>query len=328
MLGRPVIVRRLTAVAVASALLGGCGSGSRTTVEARRNRSTDYDRAAAVVKDYVEAISAGDLDAAIALRCRAARPAADEIEEWAVEVRRLEQEIGVIEGVETRQVSYPLEPMEPLPDPVRVAYRIVVDGNVTDEQVTVTVVEDGQRRLCGHATAVSMTWADTLSCEFTPQPPTSAALVDLMPDTGPPGLVQYEDREVPVERVPEPRPGLVEHWVRTWRPDSGGGARASIEAFRFSTEEHAIDAAQSLLGHDCAAGVALFSVPGVPGALGVHVMGWQALYVQPPNLGPMLDSVTAVYGTTVVVLNVTDETDSHDVVSGLARSVNVVATSR
>src|SRR5262245_16284048 len=256
MLGRSVIVRRLTAAAVASALLGGCGSGSRTTAEARRNRSTDYDQAVAVVKEYVEAISAGDLDEPIALRCQRARPAADESEEWAGDIRRLEQEIGSIEGVETRQVSYPLEPMEPLPDPVRVAYRIVVDGNVTDELVTVTVVEDGQRRLCGGATAVSMTWAETLSCEFTSQPATSAALVDLLPDTGPPGLGQYEDREVPVEQLPEPRPGLVEYWFRAWRRDAGGGARASVEAFRFNTQEHAIDAAQSLLGHDCAAGVA------------------------------------------------------------------------
>jgi hypothetical protein len=273
MLGRSVIVRRLTAVAVASAVLGGCASGSRTSAEEKRNRSTDYDQAAAVVKEYVEAISAGDLDAAIALRCRAARPAAEETEAWAVELRRLEEEIGLIEGVETREVSYPLEPMEPLPDPVRVAYRIVIDGNVTDELVTVTVVEDGQRRLCGGATAVSMTWAETLSCEFTPQPPTSAALVDLMPDTGPPGLVQHEDQEAPVDQVPEHRPGVDEHWVRTWRRDSGGGARASVEAFRFHTEEHAIDAAQSLLGQACAAGVALFSVPGMPGALGVKVDG-------------------------------------------------------
>jgi hypothetical protein len=41
----------------------------------------------------------------------------------------------------------------------------------------------------------------------------------------------------------------------------------------------------------------------------------------------MLDSVTVVYGTTVVVIKVTDDTESHEAVSGLARSVNFVATS-
>jgi outer membrane murein-binding lipoprotein Lpp len=325
MLGRPV-KRRLAAVVVASALLGGCGSESRTTDEAGTSRSSDYDQSAALVREYVEAISAGDVDAAIALRCRAARPAAKLTEEFAGELQRLEQMIGSIDGVETRPVSSPLVPLEAVPDPIHVGYRVVVDGDVTDEMVTVTVVEDGERRLCGHATAVSQTWAESLSSQFAPQPATSADLVDLMPDAAPPGLVLYEDREVPVDQLSEPRPGLVKYWIRTWRRGSGGGARASVEAYRFDTEQHAIDTAHSLLGQTRADGVAMFSVPDVPGGVGFRVMGWSWLYVQPPNLGPMFDSVTVVYGTTVVVIKVSDDTDGHEAVSALARSVNVAAT--
>jgi outer membrane murein-binding lipoprotein Lpp len=321
------VVRRLAAVVVASALLGGCGSEARTTDEARSSRSSGYDQSAALVREYVDAISAGDVDAAIALRCRAARPAAELMEEFAGELRRLEQMIGLIDGVETRPVRSPLVPLEALPDPVHVGYRIVVDGDVTDEMVTVTVVEDGERRLCGHATAVSQTWAQPLASQFVPQPATSADLVDLMPDAGPPGLALHEDREVPVDQVSERRPGLVAYWIRTWRRGSGSGARASVQAFRFDTEEHAIDAAHSLLGQARADGVAMFSVPGVPGGVGFRVIGWSWLYVQPPNLGPMFDSVTVVYGTTVVVIKVSDETDGHDAVSELARSVNVAASS-
>jgi hypothetical protein len=326
MLGGP-LVRRLAAVVVVSALPVGCGSGSRTTEEARKSRISDYDQSAALLREYVEAISVGDVDAAIALRCRAARPAAELMEEFAGELQRLEQMIGLIDGVETRPVSSALAPLEVLPDPVHVGYRIVVDGDVTDEMVTVTVVEDGERRLCGHATAVSQTWAEPLSSQFAPQPATSADLVDLMPDAGPPGLVLYEDRYVPVDRVSEPRPGLVAYWARTWRRGSGGGARASVEAYRFDTEEHAVEAAHSLLGQTWADGVAMFSVPGVPGAVGFRVMGWSWLYVQPPNLGEMFDSVTVVYGTTVVEIKLSDERDGHEAVSGLARSVNVAATS-
>jgi hypothetical protein len=320
------VMRRLAAVAVTAALLGGCGSGSRTTVEGKGNRSPDYDQAAAVVTEYVEAIRAGDVDAAVALRCRAARPAAELMDEFAGELRRLERGIGSIDGVETRQVISALEPMETLPGKVHVGYRIVVEGNVTGEMVAVTVVEDGKRRLCGHATAVSQDWAEALESRFTPQPATSADLVDLMPDAGPHGMVQYDDHEVPVEQLSEPRPGLIASWIRTWRRDSGSGPRASVEAHRFDTEEHAIDAARSLVGQHRADGVAMFSVMGVPGAVGFRVMGWSWLYVQPPNLGPTLDAVTVVYGTTVVVIKVSDETRGEGVASGLARSVSVVAT--
>jgi hypothetical protein len=143
---------------------------SPPTSEARKNRSTDYDQAAAVVRKYVDAISAGDVDAAMALRYRAGRPAANLMNQFASELERLEEAIGPIEGVETRPVTSRLEPWDDLPDRVNIGFRIVVDGNVTDEMITVTVVEGGQRRLCGHATAVSQTWAETLSLQLTPQP--------------------------------------------------------------------------------------------------------------------------------------------------------------
>jgi hypothetical protein len=327
MLGEAV-VRRLAAVAVASALVGGCSSDSPATPEAGRGRSVDYDEAAAVVREYVDAIGAGDVDAAMALRCRAARPAANLMSEFADQLRRFEEEIGPIEGVETRSVrSSPLGPLDDLPDPVHVGYRVVVDGNLADEMITVTVVEDGQRRLCGHATAVSQTWAETLPSQLTPQPATSADLVALMPDPGPPGMAQLEDQEVPVDKVFEPRPGLVASWTRSWQRGSERGAQARVDAYRFDTEDHAIEAAHSLLGPKSADGVATFSVPGVPGAVGLRVMGWAWLLVQPPNLGRMFDSVTVVYGTTVVEIKVTDDTEGHDAVLGLAQSVNRAATS-
>jgi hypothetical protein len=327
MLGESV-VRRLAAVAVASALVGGCSSESQPTREAGRDRSIDYDEAAAVVSEYVDAIGAGDVDAAMALRCRAARPAANLMNPFADQLRRLEQEIGPIEGVETRPVSSsPLEPLDALPDPVHVGYRIVVDGNLADEMITVTVVEDGQRRLCGHATAVSQTWAETVPSQLTPQPATSADLVDLMPDTGPAGMAQLEDQEVPVDKVFAPRPGLLASWTRSWQRGSDGEAQARVDAYRFDTEDHAFDAAHSLLGPKSADGVATFSVPGLPGAVGLRVMGWSWLLVQPPNLGPMFDSVTVIYGTAVVEIKVTDDTEDHDAVLGLAQSVNVAATS-
>ena len=318
------VVRRLAVVAVASALVGGCGSGSPSSSEAGENPGTDYDRAGAVVREYVDAMRTGDVDAAMTLRCRAARPAAHLIDQFADELRRLEQAIGPIEGVKTRPVTSRVEPLDDLPDRVHVGYRIVVDGNVTDEMITVTVVEDGQRRLCGHATAVSQTWAETLPSQLAPQPATSAELVDLMPDSPPAGLVQVQDEEVPVDEVVEPRPGLVACWTRGWQRESGGGAR--VDAYRFDTAQHAIDAAHSLLEPKSADGVATFHVPGVPGAIGLRVMSSSWLLVQPPNLGPTFDSVTTVYGTTVVEAKVTNDTEDHEVVSRLAGLVNGSAT--
>ena len=323
MLGRS-FGQRLAMVAVASALVGGCASGSPPTSEPRTSRSSDNDQAAAAVTAYVDAISAGDVDAAMALRCRSARPATDLMNQFADELRRLEQAIGPIEGVETRPDTSRLEPADAVHNRVDVGYRIVVDGNVTDEMIAFTVVEDGQRRLCGHATAVSQTWAETLPSQLTPQPATSAELVDLMPDTGPTGSVQVQDQEVPLDAVVEPRPGLVASWTRAWQSGSWGGAR--VDAYRFDTAQHAIDAAHSLLAHKSADGVATFHVPGVPGAVGLRIMASSWLLVQPPNLGAMFDSVTIVYGTTVIETKVTNDTEAHEAVAGLALSVDVAAT--
>jgi hypothetical protein len=286
---------------------------------------TDDDQAAAVVGEYVDAISADDVDAAMALRCRAARPDARLMDQFAGEVERLEQAIGPIAGVETRPVTSRLQPLADEPDPVHVGYRLVVGGETTDEMIAVTVVEDGERRLCGNATAVSQTWAETLPSQLTPQPATSAELVDLMPAAGPPDSVQVEDLAVPVDEVVEPRPGLVACWTRAWQYRSWGGAR--VEAYRFDTEQHSTEAAQSLLASKSADGIGTFSVPGVPGGVGLRVMSSAWLLVQPPDAGPMFDSVTIVYGTTVVEIEVTDPGDGHEAVSELARSVSASAAS-
>lgn len=317
-------VRRLGAWGVALAMVAGCGSGSRPPSDAGRNRRTDYDEAAAVVHDYVDALGAGDVDAAMGLRCHAARPAAHLLAQFADELRGLERMIGQVEGVETRPIESRVEPLDALPDRVHVGYRVVVDGDVADEMIAVTVVEDGERRLCGHATAVSQTWAEPLPAQLEPQPETSAELVELMPDTAPTGMRQAEDREVPVDEFVVGRPGLVASWTRAWLRASRGGAR--VNAYRFDTEQHAIDAAASMLAPKSADGVATFAVPGVPGAVGLRVMSYSWLLVQPPNLGPMFDSVTMVYGTTVVEVGVTDDTGDHETVSGLVRLVNASAT--
>ena len=50
------------------------------------------------------------------------------------------------------------------------------------------------------------------------------------------------------------------------------------------------------------------------------------LLVQPPNLGPMFESVTIVYGTTVVEIKVTDQPQGREAASGLAEQWNAAAT--
>ena len=50
------------------------------------------------------------------------------------------------------------------------------------------------------------------------------------------------------------------------------------------------------------------------------------LLVQPPNLGPMFESVTIVYGTTVVEIKVTDKPQGREAASGLAEQWNAAAT--
>ena len=318
------VVRGLAVVAMGSTLLVACGSEPPPASEGAENPSPGYDQASAVLTDYVEALRAEDVDAAIGFRCRAARPEAHLVDQFASELRELEGLIGSIDGVETRPVTSRLQPVDALPDPIHVGYRVVVDGNVADEMVAVTVVEDGQRRLCGHATAVSATWAETLPAQLTPRPATSAQLVELMPDVAPPGSVQVEDQQVPVDEVVDARPGLAACWTRAWQHGSSGGSR--VDAYRFDTEQHAVDAAHSLLRPRSADAVATFPVRDIPGAVGLRVMSSSWLLVQPPNLGPMFESVTIVYGTTVVEIKVTDQPQGREAASGLAEQWNAAAT--
>lgn len=109
---RVAVARRLAAVAVASALLGGCGSESPPP-EAAENPSTDYDEAAAVVREYVDAISADDVDAAMSLRCRSSRPAGRLMDQFVDELERLEQAIGPIEGASRPDPSQHFLPHPP-----------------------------------------------------------------------------------------------------------------------------------------------------------------------------------------------------------------------
>ena len=100
-----------------------------------------------------------------------------------------------------------------------------------------------------------------------------------------------------------------------------------MSAIEFETEQHAVDAARRALRLKFHDGVETFSIDGAPGAIGIRALELAWLGVQPPDVGPYVDWVYVVYGTTVVEVAVSELFDDpdHDAVAGLVRQVHELA---
>jgi hypothetical protein len=110
------------------------------------------------------------------------------------------------------------------------------------------------------------------------------------------------------------RPGAAALRIRSWQRGSEGEHKhASMPTA--PTPRSTRSSLASRLWGDVGRRCRVPSVPSGPGPFGLRVTGWSRLLVQPPNPGPMFNSVTVVYGT--VEIKVTNDTEGHDAVLGL-----------
>lgn len=272
-----------------------------------------------VVEQYVAALARDDLDAAFSLRCQAFRPRDDEHGLFLDQLHRLEAEVGELEGVRARRVARTgLEPASDLPRPVEVEYRIVAGGEVHDPLLAVTVVEDGERRICGVAApaAARLYRAAPEHVEAKPTV-TSDPRVLASPDCLV-GETLTEDRLIDPSRGPR---GTVDGWTRAWQRADYGGSRVSVIELR--SRARALAVVPEEIHKATGDAVAGFSVPGVRGAFGVRVIGMSWLLVQPPDAGPYVDLAWAVYGRDLVWAAVANlpEGASHRAITELMRRV-------
>ena len=289
---------RRVLLVTAAMLVVACSGAEEASEEPSQTESA---AATQVVKSYVTAVGRGDIDDAMRLRCAGARIAEAERTPWENQLKRLKDSIGSIEGVEARVIrSTGIRPVVDLPQPVEVAYRVVAGNRQHDELLAVTVREDGERRLCGTATRATQRLFEEVPGRLQPLPSSAASPRDLMPPRPPAGQIQIEDRER--TEAEDRQPGELTAWTRAWQSGDYGGSR--VTAVGYDSAEHALGAARHFLSKRIPESVDDIQLAQASHVGGVRLLGFAWLGVQPPDEGPYIDYVYAVYDRTMVVVAV------------------------
>jgi hypothetical protein len=295
-------------------LAAGCSSDGSGAGDDAGSGSSPPD--AAVLSSYVAALAERDVDAAMALRCREGRLEGDAKDLFGANLERLTDALGAPEVVRVSESDPPtglapwIEGAADDPeqrwrdelDGVELRYWLSFDGvEFDDPQIAVVLDEDGERRICGHATHAAERLFAALDdgirdVGLSPV----GALSELMPAAVGDAYQQVQDTPYPADVVP----GALEGHTRAWQEIGAfGGVR--VEAIRFSSP----DVALAWAGHRArtVAGDAVqhFEVPGLPGAVGVRGSAWSSLLIQPTGEPPFLDRVFFVAGDVGVEVNVT-----------------------
>jgi hypothetical protein len=186
-------------------------------------------------------------------------------------------------------------------------------------QVTVVLDQDGERRICGHATDATPHLIALLNegiRDVGLRP--FGALSELMPAGVGDGYQQTQDFPYPPEVVP----GALEGYARVWQEVGAlGGVR--VDAYRFGSPEAAQAWALNearLRAYDA---VQQFDVPGLPGALGMRLSAVNYLLIQPAGEPPFSDWVYLVSGDVgvQVAVNQSQPDASTSVAADVARQV-------
>lgn len=266
-------------------------------------KSSAAESPTAVVEQYVDAVRNRQFDAAMDLQCSAGRVPTKSRGVWLNQLDRFTSAQGMIGGAKATTVpSSGAAPLADLPGVVEVSYTLTVGGRPRGDLIAVTVIDGGRRRLCGRTTPMAKHLFRVFSA--TPKAGLGTALEpkSLLPPTGPDGHHLIVDKAT--QKSQDSQAGERDGWTRVWQRGDYGGIRAT--AIRFDTQRHALDALRHSLLAKAADSVDSFSVPSVSNALGMRLLGYAWLGVQPPDLGPYVDYVYAVFGKTLVVVGVAD----------------------
>ena len=225
-----VSVRRVCVAALVAVVGVGCGDGGEGSDPARQE-SSDGD----VIVAYAEAMSDGDIDAAMDLRCEAGRIAADDREAFEGDLRRFTEAAGRVGvgRIEVTDEDPDVEPSLEGRDAVELTYWPTFDGDEVDEPLVAIVVDEaGERRICAVTTtelaSMQATLGDGLADLGPARPDTLAALMPSSP--GPDHRLNTDGRMDPAT-LPEPLDDAVDGWSRIWQHETYGGV--TVSAMRF-----------------------------------------------------------------------------------------------
>lgn len=297
--------RSAAALVAVAALVAGCASEGSRAVDRAGSSSSPPD--AAVLRSYVEALADGDIDAAMAVRCREGRQKGLSKDQFAEDLLRLTDALGAPELVRVSENDPPtglapwIEGADEDPeqrwreelDGVELRYWLSFDGVEYDDPLLAVVLDDGgERRICGHATQASERLFAVLDDGIRDVGlPPAGALSELMPAGVGDAYRQVDDSPYPADVVP----GALEGHSRGWH-EAGAFGGARVEAFRFSSPDVALAWAGSRARTFAGDAVQQFEVPGLPGAVGVRVSAFSWLLIQPTGEPPFIDRVVFVAG--------------------------------
>jgi hypothetical protein len=261
-----------------------------------------------VVERYVDAVGQGDFAAANALACEELHvdPA-----QGRADLAALESGMGQVRGAETGVVRTPAIGLPgDVTQPVAVAYRVRAGAAEHDLRVLVTAVRDGERVVCASSAEREPGVLDVAG-ELR-----SESIVEL-----PAGRGRFPDAPEgvrPTEEHAPPAGGDLGSRTRAWD-------RTTVTVRDFTTANGALEGARRDIERYVADAVARIRVPGAPEVVGLRVLAYDYLGVQPPDVGPYLDVVWAQYGTvlwTIAVGDVPTGSD-HGEVARLATEVRL-----
>jgi hypothetical protein len=285
---------------------------------------------AAVVRAYVEAMGAGDVDRALRFRCQAGRPALARRERFERDLGRLVDASGEL-GVGRIEVSDRAPRVgESLQGrhAVELNYWMTLDGDeVAEPLVGIVVDEDGERRLCTFATGMAPYMDDELSGDLADLGAAPGRdLAALLPVSLGSGCRSLSDEAMDASTLTGPLAGGIEGWTRSWQEEPYGGV--TMSALRFPSEDIAMAAARTWMFRVEAAATQIFAVPGVPEASGVRFLGFEWLWLQPPAIGPYIDEVSMVFGDVYVnvAIGVVTTGEGHE--DAIARAQEVARLAR
>jgi hypothetical protein len=294
-----------------------CGAAAHTDTVGRAN-----EQAVTAVGQYLDALTRGDLTAAMAQRCRPARLTADRLRAFGSSLDALRKELGGLHAVSIAAVSVPAEvhPVADLPDPIVVRFNLEVAGRLTEQLLVTTVVEDGGRRVCGSATREGYRLGEIALGALTVSRSTVRSPKELMP-ADLVGLTRTADHVINAAGADAPT-GLTAAWVRSWT--DGTELEADVVAYQFRIGSDALAFAGLLIDSDARTVVSRFDVARVTNAIGLRLLGRPSLWCQPADFGPQFDEILVVYGTTVVITDVyqPDPRAGIELVTALAASAD------
>jgi hypothetical protein len=246
----------------------------------------------ATVRRYANALLDGRVEEAHALRCRGIRVPKDQRRLFASQADDVLDALGRVRAIEVERIRPTGVGPRSHHSAARayVRYRVVTADGATPPVRAVLVKPGEEWLLCGTSA---------------PDPGRACRAAVSGLRTGPP--LRTPPRQLleidpgPEYRVVETAPvttrrtlAYLSGWTRVWQRGSFGGDRVTVR--EFTTPPRALADTQAAIDNVCGASVAVFGVPGLPGAVGVRLRTYDWIALPTPQGGPFVEQVYLARG--------------------------------